>query len=87
MYSNFDTLYKIANIISISAFGENVNAIIIRTLHDCPSQMNENLLISNSKLTSDANQQISVHLWGTVMLGVYYIMARIIITKYAHEFK
>ena len=25
----------------------------IRTLHDCPSQMNENLLISNSKLTSD----------------------------------
>ena len=28
--------------------------IIIRTLHDCPSQMNENLLISNSKLTSDS---------------------------------
>ena len=27
---------------------------IIRTLHDCPSQMNENLLISNSKLTSDS---------------------------------
>ena len=26
----------------------------IRTLHDCPSQMNENLLISNSKLTSDS---------------------------------
>ena len=26
---------------------------VIRTLHDCPSQMNENLLISNSKLTSD----------------------------------
>ena len=25
-----------------------------RTLHDCPSQMNENLLISNSKLTSDS---------------------------------
>ena len=25
----------------------------IRTLHDCPSQMNENLLISYSKLTSD----------------------------------
>ena len=24
----------------------------IRTLHDCPSQMNENLLISNSKLMS-----------------------------------
>ena len=24
------------------------------TLHDCPSQMNENLLISNSKLTSDS---------------------------------
>ena len=28
--------------------------IVIRTLHDCPSQMNENLLISNSKLTSDS---------------------------------
>ena len=26
----------------------------IRTLHDCPSHMNENLLISNSKLTSDS---------------------------------
>ena len=26
----------------------------IRTLHDCPSQMNSNLLISNSKLTSDS---------------------------------
>ena len=29
-------------------------ALDIRTLHDCPSQMNENLLISNSKLTSDS---------------------------------
>ena len=28
--------------------------ISIRTLHDCPSQMNESLLISNSKLTSDS---------------------------------
>ena len=28
--------------------------VAIRTLHDCPSQMNENLLISNSKLTSDS---------------------------------
>ena len=28
--------------------------IVIRTLHGCPSQMNENLLISNSKLTSDS---------------------------------
>ena len=28
--------------------------LVIRTLHDCPSQMNENLLISNSKLTSDS---------------------------------
>ena len=27
---------------------------VIRTLHDCLSQMNENLLISNSKLTSDS---------------------------------
>ena len=31
-----------------------LGCIIIRTLHDCPSQMNENLLISNSKLTSDS---------------------------------
>ena len=31
----------------------SVGVIIMRTLHDCPSQMNENLLISNSKLTSD----------------------------------
>ena len=30
-------------------------AYVIRTLHDCPSQMNENLLISNSKLTSDSD--------------------------------
>ena len=27
---------------------------VIRTLHDCPSQMNENLLIRYSKLTSDS---------------------------------
>ena len=31
-----------------------VTPLVIRTLHDCPSQMNENLLISNSKLTSDS---------------------------------
>ena len=31
-----------------------VHPIVIRTLHDCPSQMNETLLISNSKLTSDS---------------------------------
>ena len=31
-----------------------VQIMAIRTLHDCPSQMNENLLISNSKLTSDS---------------------------------
>ena len=30
------------------------SCLTIRTLHDCPSQMNENLLISNSKLTSDS---------------------------------
>ena len=28
--------------------------VVMRTLHDCLSQMNENLLISNSKLTSDS---------------------------------
>ena len=27
---------------------------VTRTLHDCPSQMNENLMISNSKLRSDS---------------------------------
>ena len=27
--------------------------IVIRTLHGCPSQMNENFMLSNSKLTSD----------------------------------
>ena len=32
----------------------NIEVIVIRTQHDCPSQMNENLLISNSKLTSDS---------------------------------
>ena len=32
----------------------HIVGIVIRTLHDCPSQMNENLLISNSKLTSDS---------------------------------
>ena len=57
----------------------------IRSLRDCPSQMNEHLLISNSK--RDANQQIGVYLWGTVMLGVYYIMARIIVAKYIDQFK
>ena len=31
-----------------------LSIIVIRTLHDCPSQMNEYLLISNSKLTSDS---------------------------------
>ena len=29
---------------------------IIRNLHDCPPQMNENLLISNSKLRSDSDR-------------------------------
>ena len=28
--------------------------MVIRTLHDWPSQMNEELLISNNKLTSDS---------------------------------
>ena len=33
-------------------FSNSLNCFIIRTLHDCPSQMNDNSLISNSKLTS-----------------------------------
>ena len=36
------------------AICEVYSCIIIRTLHDCLSQMNESLLISNSKLTSDS---------------------------------
>ena len=35
-------------------FNQRLQLFVIRTLHDCPSQMNENLLISNSKLTSDS---------------------------------
>ena len=31
-----------------------MHIVVIRTLHDFPSQMNENLLISNSKLTRDS---------------------------------
>ena len=30
-----------------------VQVMAIRTLHGCPSQMNKNLMISNSKLASD----------------------------------
>ena len=39
---------------SLSPYGVTRPQWVIRTLHDCPSQMNENLLISNSKLTSDS---------------------------------
>ena len=38
----------------IATYAEILDLLIIRTLHDCPSQMNENLLISNSKLPSDS---------------------------------
>ena len=38
----------------IESLGSHGLCNTIRTLHDCPSQMNENLLISNSKLTSDS---------------------------------
>ena len=34
-----------------------------------------------------ANQQIWVHLWGTVMLGLYYTMERIIVGKQIDKFK
>ena len=43
--------------ISLTIFSDAfswMKSFVIRTLHDCPSQMNENLLISNSKLTSDS---------------------------------
>ena len=35
-------------------YSSGIYKIVIRTLHDCPSQMNKNVLISNSKLTSDS---------------------------------
>ena len=44
--------------------------LIMQTLRNCPSQMNENLLINDSKF-GGANQQIWAYLWGTVMVGVY----------------
>ena len=46
-----------ASAITMPANGESLlgrSSVGIRTLHDCPSQMKENLLISNSKLTSDS---------------------------------
>ena len=49
-------LMKVLCFTAIRKHGLYLPAILmaIRTLHDCPSQMNENLLISNSKLTSDS---------------------------------
>ena len=55
----------------MSVFGNDYAChYIIHTQHDCPSQMNSNLLISVTKLTV-SNQQIFVHLWGTIMQGPY----------------
>ena len=42
----------VSYVTSIHALTSMVTAT--RTLHGCPSQMNENLMISNSKLTSDS---------------------------------
>ena len=44
------------------------------------NEMNEKLMISNSKWTSDSDptkHNILVHLWGIIMLGFYHIMASI----------
>ena len=57
--------------------------LVIRAHHDWPSQMHENLLIStsDSECFDAANQQMSVHLWGPCVMGVYYIMIIIEISK------
>ena len=61
MYENAIFLGLLVQLVSYSEnglatkiFALAVRCIDIRTLHDCPSQMNENLLISHSKLTSDS---------------------------------
>ena len=53
-YSLFFMLYLCCVNIHTDIFLTNEIKFDIRTLHDCPSQMNENVLISNSKLTSDS---------------------------------
>ena len=63
---------------------------VTRTMHYCPSKMNENLMISNNKYMSyvgDANYQIWVHLRGTIMLGVYFVMWSIIVVELIDKFQ
>ena len=43
---------------------------IVHTQHDCPSQMNSNLMISVTK-SAVANHQIFIHFWGTTMQDLY----------------
>ena len=43
--------------------------IVIRTLHDCPSEMNENLLISNSKLMNDSDNRALINKFSFICEG------------------
>ena len=47
----FNKLARILNVMNMLL--QQYHEYVIQTLHDCSSQMNENLLISNSKLRSD----------------------------------
>ena len=54
--------------------------------------MSENFMFSNSKFKGDmefgkTKHQIWGNLWGTVILGMYYMMARIIIGEWIKKFK
>ena len=57
-YSGFSTISQIPQCIQQishnAPYCTHLHISVIRTLHDCPSQVNENLLISNSKLMSDS---------------------------------
>ena len=81
------------SIISLSATSHVYTRSESSEHHGCPSQMNENLMISNGKLTSDCglnydvNHQLCDHLLGTIMQGVNYIMRRIVVGELIDKFK
>ena len=83
----FIDLWYLVSVLQSQLFDslEPGRAIIIRTLHGCPLEMNENFMIS--KLICNANHQIWVHLWGTIMLCVYYIVGRITVGEQIDTFK
>ena len=54
--------------------------------------MAEDLMLSKGKLTSEsdfgnAKHQNLVHLWGTIVFGVYYMMLKIIVGEWIDKFK